>query len=38
MKFLEHIDSDWIASKTHELVAIKSETLSEIEVCEFYAI
>ena len=37
MKFLEHIDSDWIASKTHELVAIKSETLSEIEVCEFYA-
>ena len=37
MKFLEHIDSDWIASKTHELVAIKSETLSEGEVCEFYA-
>lgn len=37
MKFLEHIDSDWIARKTHELVAIKSETLSEIEVCEFYA-
>ena len=37
MKFLQFIDSKWIADKTHELVAIKSETLSEGEVCEFYA-
>jgi acetylornithine deacetylase/succinyl-diaminopimelate desuccinylase-like protein len=37
MKFLQFIDSEWIADKTHELVAIKSETLSESEVCEFYA-
>ncbi len=37
MKFFEFIDSDWIASKTHELVSIKSETLSESEICEFYA-
>lgn len=37
MKFLEFIESDWIARKTHELVSIKSETLSESEICEFYA-
>ena len=37
MRFLEYIDSDWIANKTHELVAIRSETLSEGEMCEFYA-
>jgi len=37
MRFLEYIDSDWIANKTQELVAIRSETLSEGEMCELYA-
>lgn len=37
MKFLEFIDPDWIAKKTHELVAIRSQTLSEHEISEFYA-
>lgn len=37
MKFLEYIDSSWIANKTHELVEIKSETLSEADICQFYA-
>ena len=37
MKFLEFIDSDWIARKTHELVTIKSETLNEQEISQFFA-
>jgi len=36
MNILEHIDRDWIADMTEEMVKIPSVTMNEREVCVFY--
>lgn len=36
-RFFRHVDSNWVALKTLELVKVRSQTLGEAEICSIYA-